>query len=64
MSYTIRLRTEEAEAVREKTIETIVKTKVRVKESDLIHALIHKHLDKLTEKDILAYRKEVLGKED
>ena len=64
MSFTIRLRTEEAESVKEKTLDAIVKTKIRIKESDVVHALIHKHLKDLSEKDVIKYRREVLGKED
>lgn len=64
MGYTIRLRDEEGEQLKEKAMEAIVKTKVRIKESDVVHALIRKHLNQLSEKDILEYRREVLGKED
>lgn len=64
MSKAYRLRAEETEAVREATVKFIVEKKVHIKESDVLHALIQKHLKNLTAADVLKYREETLGKED
>lgn len=64
MGKSYRLRDEEAAMVQEKMIELIVKTKVAVKESDIIHCLIRQGIEKLEGKEVLKYREEILGKED
>lgn len=64
MPKTIRLRDDACEEIEERTIKMIVETKVRVKDSDLLHALVWKFLDQLTTKDVMEYREKVLGKDD
>lgn len=64
MAVTVRLRDEEEEMVKEAALEMMFETKVRIKESDLIHALIRKYLKELKTADVMKYRAEVLKKED
>ncbi|WP_220462868.1 hypothetical protein [Pseudomonas aeruginosa] len=60
---TYRLRDEAVEAINAKRIKLIVERKEDVKESDLLGALIWKHLSTLTAQDVKAYREQVLGKD-
>jgi hypothetical protein len=39
-------------------------TKIRIKESDLIHTLIRKYLKDLKTEDVMKYRAEILKKDD
>ena len=64
MAQTYRLRDEESDMLQEAAIRMIVESKIRVKESDLLHALIRKHLKEMKVVDVLKYREEVLGKSD
>ena len=64
MAITIRLRDEEEEMIKEAALEMMFETKIRIKESDLIHALIRKYLKELKTTDVMKYRSEVLKKED
>jgi len=64
MAQTYRLRDEESDMLQEAAIKMIVESKIRVKESDLLHALIRKHLKEMKVVDVLKYREEVLGKSD
>lgn len=63
MAKTYRLRDEAVEALNAKRIKLIVERKEDVKESDLLGALIWKHLSTLTGQDVKAYRETVLGKD-
>lgn len=63
MAKTYRLRDEAVEALNAKRIKLIVERKEDVKESDLLGALIWKHLSTLTAQDVKAYRETVLGKD-
>ncbi|EXF55648.1 hypothetical protein J502_3248 [Acinetobacter sp. 1294596] len=37
---------------------------MEIQNTDILNALIYKHLDKLTEDEVLEYRKKFLGKDD
>lgn len=63
MANTQRLRDEEAEMLEKKTIDIMIEKKVRIRESDVLHALIRKHLRDLTSNDVMKYREEILGKD-
>lgn len=63
MAKTYRLRNEAVEALNAKRIKLIIEKKEDVKESELLGALIWKHLDGITEKDLEEYREQVLGKD-
>ncbi|WP_180111693.1 hypothetical protein [Acinetobacter sp. YH12098] len=63
MAQTQRLRDEENEMLEKKTLDIMIEKKLRIKESDVLHALIRKHLKDITANDVLKYREEVLGKD-
>ena len=52
MAVTVRLRDDEEEMIKEAALEMMFETKIRIKESDLIHSLIRKYLKDLNEKRI------------
>jgi len=64
MAVTVRLRDEEEEMIKDSALEMMFETKVRIKESDLIHTLIRKYLKDLKTEDVMKYRSEVLKKDD
>lgn len=64
MATTIRLRDEEEEMLKEMALEMMIEKKIRIKESDVIHTLIRKHLKDIKTADVMKYRAEVLGKDD
>lgn len=64
MSKSYRLRDEEAEELKELRLKMIVETKTDIKESDILHTILRKHLKEVTTKEVLKYREEVLGKDD
>ncbi|MBJ9905412.1 hypothetical protein [Acinetobacter bereziniae] len=64
MAVTIRLRDEEEEMIKDATLEMMFETKIRIKESDLIHALIRKYLKDIKTEDVMKYRAEILKKDD
>ena len=64
MAVTVRLRDDEEEMIKEAALEMMFETKIRIKESDLIHALIRKHLKDMKTSDVIKYRSEVLKKDD
>ncbi|GAB02919.1 MULTISPECIES: hypothetical protein [Acinetobacter] len=64
MAITVRLRDEEEEMIKEAALEMMFATKIRIKESDLIHSLIRKYLKDLKTEDVMKYRAEVLKKDD
>ncbi|WP_033856711.1 hypothetical protein [Acinetobacter sp. 1592897] len=62
MAISQRLREEESEMVEKKTLDIMIEKKMKIKESDVIHALIRKHIKELTAADVLEYRRKYLGK--
>ncbi|EYT12599.1 hypothetical protein J595_04008 [Acinetobacter sp. 1592897] len=48
--------------VEKKTLDIMIEKKMKIKESDVIHALIRKHIKELTAADVLEYRRKYLGK--
>lgn len=64
MATTVRLRDDEEEMIKDVTLEMMFETKIRIKESDVIHALIRKHLKDIKTEDVMKYRAEVLKKDD
>lgn len=64
MATTIRLRDEEEEMIKDATLEMMFETKIRIKESDVIHALIRKYLKEIKTEDVMKYRAEILKKDD
>ena len=64
MAVTIRLRDDEEEMIKEAALEMMFQTKIRIKESDLIHAMIRKYLKDLKTEDVMKYRAEILKKDD
>ena len=64
MATTVRLRDDEEEMITVVTLEMMFETKIRIKESDVIHALIRKHLKDIKIEDVMKYRAEVLKKDD
>jgi uncharacterized protein YpmS len=64
MAVTIRLRDEEEEMIKDATLEMMFETKIRIKESDLLHALIRKYLKDIKTEDVMKYRAEILKKDD
>lgn len=64
MAVTVRLRDEEEEMVKETTLEMMFETKIRIKESDVLHTLIRKYLKEIKTEDVMKYRSDVLKKDD
>lgn len=64
MAITQRLRDEESDMIEKKTLDIMIEKKLKIKESDVIHALIRKNLKELTANDVLEYRRKYLGKDD
>ncbi len=64
MAVTVRLRDEEEDMVKEATLEMMFETKIRIKESDVLHTLIRKYLKEIKTEDVMKYRAEVLKKDD
>lgn len=64
MAVTVRLRDEEEDMVKETTLEMMFETKIRIKESDVLHTLIRKYLKDIKTEDVMKYRAEVLKKDD
>jgi len=58
-----RVRDEFVDVIKERRINMIVETREDVAEADLVNAVLWKHLDELTTKDVLKYREEVLKKD-
>ena len=63
MSTTVRLRDEEEEMLQELTLNMMIETKLRIKESDVLHTLIRKHLKDINTSDVMKYREGVLKKD-
>ena len=64
MAVTVRLRDDEEEMVKDVTLEMMFETKIRIKESDVIHTLIRKYLKEIKTEDVMKYRAEILKKDD
>lgn len=64
MAQTQRLRDEETEMLERTTLDFMIEKKIRIRESDVIHTLIRKHLKDITANDVLEYRRKYLGKDD
>jgi hypothetical protein len=62
MAKSQRLRKEESEMIEKKTLDIMIKEKIRIKESDVIHALIRKYIENLTAIDVLEYKQKHLKK--
>ena len=63
MSTTVRIRDEEEEMLQELTLNMMIETKSRIKESDVLHTLIRKHVKDIQTSDAMKYREEVLKKD-
>ena len=59
LSKAYRVRGEFVEEIKEKSINFIIETKERIEEADIINALIYKHLESLTSKDVTKYIEEI-----
>ena len=55
---TVRVKPEHGEALREKAIELTIATKEIVKEADLVHFLLEKHIEKISIEDWISSQKE------
>lgn len=59
LSKAYRVRGEFVEGIKEKSIDFIIETKERIEEADIINALIYKHLESLSVKDVTKYIEEI-----
>ncbi len=59
LSKTYRIRGELVESIKEKSLDFIIETKERIEEADIINALIYKHLNEITSKDVTKYIEEI-----
>lgn len=59
LSKAYRVRGEFVETIKNKSIDFIIETKERIEEADIINALIYKHLNEITVKDVTKYIEEV-----
>ena len=60
----IRVREELADKIETAKWEIKYKLRMEIQNTDILNTLIYKHLDKLTEKDVLEFRKKVLKKDE
>lgn len=63
-SVQIRVRDELADKIETTKWEIKYKLRMEIQNTDILNALIYKHLDKLTEEEVLEFRKKYLGKDD
>lgn len=63
-SVQIRVRDDMADKIETTKWEIKYKLRMEIQNTDVLNALIYKHLDKLKTEDVLEYRKKVLRKED
>lgn len=63
-STQIRVRNELLDQLEETKWQIKYNLRIEIQNTDVINALIMKHLDKVTEEDVLEYRKKYLGKDD
>ncbi|AXY60129.1 hypothetical protein [Acinetobacter sp. WCHAc010052] len=59
LSKAYRVRGEFVELIKDKSIDMIIETKERIEEADIINALIYKHLNGITSKDVTKYIEEI-----
>lgn len=62
MSKTYRINGDTQELIHEKRINLIIKTKEDIKESDILHALINKHIHNITIEDIENFKEDKIFK--
>ena len=60
----IRVREELADKIETAKWEIKYKLRMEIQNTDILNTLIYKHLDKLTEEDVLEFRKKVLKKDE
>ena len=60
----IRVREELADKIETAKWEIKYKLSMEILNTDILNTMIYKHLDKLTEKDVLEFRKKVLKKDE
>lgn len=63
-SVQIRVRDDLADKIETAKWEIKYKLRMEIQNTDILNALIYKHLDKLTEDEVLEYRKKFLKKDD
>lgn len=63
-SVQIRVRDELADKIETAKWEIKYKLRMEIQNTDILNTLIYKHLDKLTEEDVLEFRKKYLKKDD
>jgi hypothetical protein len=63
MATTVRLRDDEESMLQETALNMMIETKVRIRESDVLHTLIRKHLKDIKTADVMKYREEILKKD-
>lgn len=63
MAKIYRVRDDAEEKLADKRVKFIIEKKGEIKESDVLHTLIWKYLDKISLKDVEEYRQEVLNKD-
>ena len=63
-SVQIRVRDDLADKIETAKWEIKYKLRMEIQNTDVLNALIYKHLDKLTEDEVLEYRKKFLKKDD
>ncbi|RKG29018.1 hypothetical protein [Acinetobacter tianfuensis] len=63
-SVQIRVRDELADKLETAKWEIKYKLRMEIQNTDVLNALIYKHLDKLSEDDVLEYRRKILKKDE
>ncbi len=63
-SVQIRVRDELADKLETAKWEIKYKLRMEIQNTDILNALIYKHLDDLTEADVLEYRRKILKKDE
>lgn len=63
-SQQIRVRDELMSRLEETKWQIKYDLRIEIQNTDVLNALIMKHLDKVTADDVLEFRKEILGKDD
>ena len=63
-SSQVRIRSELLDKVEEKKWEIKYQLRLEIQNTDVINTLIMKHLDDITQEEILEYRRKYLGKDE
>lgn len=63
-SVQIRVRDELADKLETAKWEIKYRLRMEIQNTDILNALIYKHLDKLSEDDVLEYRRKILKKDE